>query len=293
SYIADSDTVRDSCLKDVLECDVYVLILGHRYGHVPMQDNPEGRSITELEYRCASAAGKPCVVLIPRGVRDIAVTDLMHPETYAKVQAFQSTVNAERRPAIFGDETELIAALSTGLQQALRDNQEIQRETALAGKPLTSLHLTWEFRGVDAHVAQLLKNGHDDAIAYIMDEQGHPDEAQNGAVFREYQLYPFLVALCRRLTKDTAEEGSANVAVLLALDDDRNPGLSFGFLDAEKPWAGPAADTRLKQASPPSLEIGSHAYLGNSDLRNWPDLTARGSNATITWRLDPSTFAKS
>src|SRR5262245_10408793 len=115
SYVAASETVRDNCLKEVRECDAYVLILGHRYGHVPMQDNPEGCSITELEYSCASAAGKPCVVLIPRGVRDIAVTDLTHPETYAKVQAFHSAVNAERRPAMFGDETELIAALSTGL----------------------------------------------------------------------------------------------------------------------------------------------------------------------------------
>ena len=32
SYLPDGDTVRDSCLNDVDSCDLYVLILGHRYG---------------------------------------------------------------------------------------------------------------------------------------------------------------------------------------------------------------------------------------------------------------------
>ena len=32
SYLPDSDTVRDSCLDDVAGCDLFVLILGHRYG---------------------------------------------------------------------------------------------------------------------------------------------------------------------------------------------------------------------------------------------------------------------
>ena len=35
SYLPDSDTVRDSCLDDVAACDLYVLILGHRYGFQP------------------------------------------------------------------------------------------------------------------------------------------------------------------------------------------------------------------------------------------------------------------
>src|ERR1700757_264111 len=45
SYLPDSDTVRDSCLEDVAECDLFVLILGHRYGFQPEGDNPEGLSI--------------------------------------------------------------------------------------------------------------------------------------------------------------------------------------------------------------------------------------------------------
>ena len=53
SYLPDSDTVRDSCLEDVAACDLYVLIAGHRYGFQPPEDNPEGLSITHLEFRRA------------------------------------------------------------------------------------------------------------------------------------------------------------------------------------------------------------------------------------------------
>jgi hypothetical protein len=43
SYLPNSDTVRDSCLDDVGACDLYVLILGHRYGFVPADGDPGGR----------------------------------------------------------------------------------------------------------------------------------------------------------------------------------------------------------------------------------------------------------
>ena len=59
SYLPDSDTVRGSCLEDVAGCGLYVLILGHRYGFQPPQDNPEDLSITHLEFRRAGERGIP------------------------------------------------------------------------------------------------------------------------------------------------------------------------------------------------------------------------------------------
>ena len=64
SYLPDSDTVRDSCLEDVGACDLYVLILGHRYGFQPSDDNPEDLSITQLEFRRAGECGIPRVALL-------------------------------------------------------------------------------------------------------------------------------------------------------------------------------------------------------------------------------------
>jgi hypothetical protein len=58
SYRPNSHTVRDSCLGDVDTCDLYVLILGHRYGFQPREDNPEGLSITQLEFRRVSTTSR-------------------------------------------------------------------------------------------------------------------------------------------------------------------------------------------------------------------------------------------
>jgi hypothetical protein len=59
SYLPDSETVQESCLDDVGGCDLYVLILGHRYGFVPTDDNPDGLSITQLEFRRAGECSIP------------------------------------------------------------------------------------------------------------------------------------------------------------------------------------------------------------------------------------------
>jgi hypothetical protein len=59
SYLPDSDTVRESCLDDVAACALYVLVVGHRYGFQPPEDDPEGLSITRPEFRRAGECGIP------------------------------------------------------------------------------------------------------------------------------------------------------------------------------------------------------------------------------------------
>ena len=76
SYLPDSDTVRESCLEDVAACDLYVLILGHRYGFQPEDDNPEGLSITHLEFRRAGECGIPRVALLRTSIPDVRLSDL-------------------------------------------------------------------------------------------------------------------------------------------------------------------------------------------------------------------------
>ena len=79
SYLPDSDTVRDSCLDDVGACDLYVLILGHRYGFRPPGGNPEGLSITQLEFRRAGECGIPRVALLRTSIPDVSLSDLEDP----------------------------------------------------------------------------------------------------------------------------------------------------------------------------------------------------------------------
>ena len=79
SYLPDSDAVRDSCLDDVDTSDLYVLILGHRYGFRPPRDNPEGLSITHLEFRGAGQSRKPRIVLLRTSIPDVDLSDLAIP----------------------------------------------------------------------------------------------------------------------------------------------------------------------------------------------------------------------
>ena len=63
-YVATDQRPLAKCLEDVAISDVYIGILAHRYGYVPTHENPERRSITELEYRHAQAKRKPCLVFL-------------------------------------------------------------------------------------------------------------------------------------------------------------------------------------------------------------------------------------
>ena len=119
SYLPNSDTVRDSCLEDVDSCDLYVLILGHRYGFQPPEDNLEGLSITHLEFRRAGQSRKPRIALLRTSIPDVALSDLADPRRLALVSAFREEVARAVRPAEFSDLRGLIQGLSTGVQAEL------------------------------------------------------------------------------------------------------------------------------------------------------------------------------
>jgi tetratricopeptide (TPR) repeat protein len=122
SYRPDSETVRESCLEDIDGCDLYVLILGHRYGLQPEDGNPGKLSITHLEYR--RAAGKPRVALLRTSIPDIGLSDIGNPELLARVTAFRGEVQREVRPAEFRNVAELVQALSTGIQSEFQKLQK-------------------------------------------------------------------------------------------------------------------------------------------------------------------------
>src|SRR4051794_723455 len=63
-YVAADQRPLDKCLADVEACDLYLGIFAWRYGYVPDKDNPDKRSITELEFRHAVSQGKPCLIFL-------------------------------------------------------------------------------------------------------------------------------------------------------------------------------------------------------------------------------------
>jgi hypothetical protein len=143
SYLPDSDTVRDSCLDDVGTCDLYVLILGHRYGFQPPDKNPAGVSITQLEFRRAGECGMPRIALVRTSIPDVRLSEFDDPEKAALVRAFREEVAREVRPAEFSDLQGLIQGLSTGFLAALeklgKEHAGEQAAGPRAGAPVLQL----------------------------------------------------------------------------------------------------------------------------------------------------------
>jgi hypothetical protein len=139
SYLPDSDTVRDSCLDDVAGCDLYVLIAGHRYGFQPPQDNPEGLSVTHLEFRRAGQCGIPRVALLRTSLPDVRLSDLQDPARAPLVFGFRDEVAGAVRPAEFSDLQGLIQGLSTGVQGEL--DKQAKQDAEQAGPVAAGLVL--------------------------------------------------------------------------------------------------------------------------------------------------------
>src|SRR5262249_24540479 len=108
-------TVRDSCLDDVDTCDLYVLILGHRYGFQPPEDNPEQLSITHLEFRRAGQSGKLRVALLRTSIPDERLSDMGDAQKWDRVCACRAEVGGAVRAAESGDLGGLVQGRSTGV----------------------------------------------------------------------------------------------------------------------------------------------------------------------------------
>lgn len=52
-YVARDQRVEFACKGDVVACDAYIGIFAWRYGHIPVDDNLERLSVTEMEYLAA------------------------------------------------------------------------------------------------------------------------------------------------------------------------------------------------------------------------------------------------
>jgi tetratricopeptide (TPR) repeat protein len=123
-YVATDQRPLAKCLEDVASCDIYVGIFAHRYGYVPDYENPEGRSITELEYRHAKANGKSCLVFLlneaapwPPGWMDAFTGDGDHG---ARMRAFREELGRDRLVSFFLTADELAQEVGVAVTNQLR-----------------------------------------------------------------------------------------------------------------------------------------------------------------------------
>ncbi|MBX3616820.1 SUMF1/EgtB/PvdO family nonheme iron enzyme [Nitrosomonas sp.] len=158
SYSADERSVRDSCLADVAGCELYIGIVGRRYGHIP---DGENQSITELEYRQAVARGIPTLVFIKdddeiRRKFDDAITKENPAEL---IEAFRQQIAS--RAAEFKTAEGLKAQVVIAFFHHLRRNQTPQRKR-IEGEPYPGLRAfrpeeSDRFFGRDVEIEDLLE----------------------------------------------------------------------------------------------------------------------------------------
>ncbi|WP_198172719.1 tetratricopeptide repeat protein [Bradyrhizobium sp. AT1] len=88
---ADTDVI-DTSLKMVRDAAAYVLVIGRKYGQTPRDPvrNPNGLSITELEFNEAMALGRPILLFIMSDQHPLTEADFeFDPEKRAKLAAFR------------------------------------------------------------------------------------------------------------------------------------------------------------------------------------------------------------
>jgi len=63
-FVASPDKPRDLCLKKAETCDVFIGIYKNSYGHIPPDDNPDQKSVIEMEYDAAYKKERPLLIFI-------------------------------------------------------------------------------------------------------------------------------------------------------------------------------------------------------------------------------------
>ncbi len=136
-YVATDAYPLHQCLADVAGCDVYVGLVGWRYGYVPDRDNPARQSITELEYRKAGESSLPRLLFLadknapwPDEFRDSNTGD---GEGGRRIAAFRAELENAKLVSYFRTPDHLAGLASAAVQRCLEE------KPAGAAKPRTRL----------------------------------------------------------------------------------------------------------------------------------------------------------
>ncbi len=143
-FAAASQAPAQLCAERVRGCDVYMAVLGTRYGS-PVADNPQ-LSYTELEFGAATGAGLSRLVflLVERSLRELAQTR----QDEHRALASQPVRLAPRPPGLPGRD-ELLAALDTRLAAGDGPARRTVALCGLAGAGKTSVAAEYAYRHLD------------------------------------------------------------------------------------------------------------------------------------------------
>lgn len=173
SYVASEQELVASCVEDIANCELYIGVLGLRYGYQP-PGGAESVSITEIEYREAGRRGIPRLMFVKEASGIFA--DQID-EDLGLIKRFRDQVSQEQRPALF----KTVADLKLAVQKAWSEYK--LRKTGGGGL----------FKGVQTHPCEI---EHELAIGYVpgSDEALREALATLAAGDRRITLFPLTPA---------------------------------------------------------------------------------------------------
>ncbi|MFG1777717.1 HEAT repeat domain-containing protein [Micromonospora sp. NPDC049048] len=132
AYGADIRPPLERCLADVRRCDLYVGLFAWRYGFRPPGQES---SITELEYREALAAGKPCLIFLLAEDTPWPVDMIDRDADWQQIVALRGELKERHLCAFFSGVDDLAAKVTMALAE-VRSGRSPARQLADPGTPL-------------------------------------------------------------------------------------------------------------------------------------------------------------
>jgi hypothetical protein len=147
-YIATDERPVEKCLNDVDQADIYVGIFAFRYGYVPPSDhgNPDGLSITELEFRRAKGK-KPCLIfLVKKGEtwNTNFIDACTENDKGERIDKLREYLGREKTTSFFSSPYQLASLVQTAVTKQLQQISNVRRKATTEPKPLPAI--TWDIK---------------------------------------------------------------------------------------------------------------------------------------------------
>lgn len=266
SYTATESDLVESCLEDVSACEIYLGVIGLRYGFVP---KGETKSITHLEYQRAKDRGLRRIVFIKDekaiGFTDTDAASGEHPMAHVRDFRTQLTSGAsdETRPGMFKTTDELKLAVHKAISQIRME--KTGKRTIFSGDQLSHpWAISYEVaigyvpgtdEGLKDTLAAVAQS--DRRITFFPLSPGHPKEYLS-TLDTHARTARCVVVMITAASASRVSDAAADIAASITLVRQRSAGV-FGLLVDLKP-----------EALPPSL-LGALSDVFQTESQHWND----------------------
>jgi len=127
-YVATDRRPLQKCLDDVASSDIYVGIFAWRYGFIPQENNPDQKSITELEYRHACKHEIPTLIFILDRAASWSMEYVDRGEESKKIDLLRAELTNSKTVSFFKDCENLATLVSNAVTNKVKEIEDEEDE---------------------------------------------------------------------------------------------------------------------------------------------------------------------